>query len=974
MTNQATSVYDFTPGQRWISNAELQLGLGTVVLVEFRTVNIVFLASGETRTYAKQTAPLTRIVFAKGDKAQSHEGWSLSIESVEENNGLLTYYGHRDDGTLAQLEEGQLDNFIQLDRPADRLFTHQIDKDKWFELRHQTHQQVNRLSQSELRGLCGGRTSLIQHQLYIAHEVANRYAPRVLLADEVGLGKTIEAGMILHQQLVTERAQRILIIVPENLLHQWLVEMLRRFNLFFSLFDEQRCLAAEESTQQDNPFQTEQLVLCSLDFLVQQPHRFKQALQGEWDLLVVDEAHHLQWSEDNPSIEYTYIEQLASITKGVLLLTATPEQLGKQSHFARLRLLDPDRFPDFDSYLEEEKSYEPIAHAVEALLSDSSLDQQTLSTLQSTISEGDNLNLLDIIQDNEASTEEAEKAKNKLVEHLLDRHGTGRVLFRNTRTAIKGFPGRKLSAYPLPLPEQYAECLTAFQNTGITDAQLLLSPELIYQAMSGINDRHWIEFDPRVNWLNDKLKELKQHKVLVITADAETALDLVASLRTTSGIHAAVFHEGLSIIERDRAAAFFADMEYGSQVLICSEIGSEGRNFQFAHHLILFDLPLNPDLLEQRIGRLDRIGQTDTIQIHAPYLQNSAQAIMFQWYDNGLNAFEQTCPAGHNVFTQVESTLIEALHQLDEGLADLPVLLDTTQTLNNDLLKELQHGRDLLLEYNSCRPVQAEAIRDLALEEDRQSSILTFLENCFDCFGVDFEEHSANCYIARPGEHMQTGNFPGLNEEGMTITGDRDTALANEDVHFLTWEHPILTTACDMVLNSELGNTAVCAVKHEHIKPGSLLLECLFILETTGDSTLKYNRYLSAPMIRTVTNQNSQDVSAILAHDYISQQREPIPSATASKIINGFTDHLKNMISASEALALPQLQQKLIDAFQPTTARLETEADRLKALQQVNPNVRDEEIHYFVDQSERLRQVMQSAKLRLDALRVIVTI
>jgi len=974
MTNQVPSVTDFIPGQRWISNAELQLGLGTVVLVEFRTVNIVFLASGETRTYAKQTAPLTRIAFAKGDKAHSHEGWELTIESVDENNGLLTYHGYRDDGTPAQLEEGQLDNFIQLDRPADRLFTHQIDKDKWFELRHQTHLQINHLSQSELRGLSGGRTSLIPHQLYIAHEVANRYAPRVLLADEVGLGKTIEAGMILHQQLVTERAQRILIIVPENLLHQWLVEMLRRFNLFFSLFDEQRCLAAEESTQQDNPFQTEQLVLCSLDFLVQQPQRFKQALQGEWDLMVVDEAHHLQWSEDNPSIEYTYIEQLASVTKAVLLLTATPEQLGKQSHFARLRLLDPDRFPDFASYLEEEKSYEPIAHAVEALLSQSSLDQQTLSILQSTIMEGDNLNLLDIIQDIKASPADVERAKNKLVEHLLDRHGTGRVLFRNTRSAIKGFPGRKLNAYPLPLPEPYAECLTAFQNTGITDAQLLLCPELIYQAMSSSNDQHWTTFDPRITWLNDTLKSLQQHKVLVITADAETALDLVASLRTTSGLHAAVFHEGLSIIERDRAAAFFADMEYGSQVLICSEIGSEGRNFQFAHHLVLFDLPLNPDLLEQRIGRLDRIGQTDTIQIHAPYIENSAQAIMFQWYHNGLNAFEQTCPAGHNVFTQVESTLIEALHQIEEGLADLPALLDTTRTLNNDLLKELQNGRDLLLEYNSCRPVQAEAIQDLALAEDRQSTILPFLEDCFDCFGIDFEEHSKNCYIARPGEHMQTGSFPGLNEEGMTITCDRDTALANEDVHFLTWEHPILTTACDMILNSELGNTAICAIKHSNIKQGSLLLECLFILETSGDSTLKYNRYLSAPMIRTVTDQNGHDLGTTLEHDTISQHREPIPSATAGKIIRGFTDHLKKMITASEALALPHCQQKLMDAFQPTMERLETEADRLKALQQVNPNVRDEEIRFFVEQSATLKQVMQSAKLRLDALRVIVTI
>src|SRR5690606_14407009 len=102
----------------------------------------------------------------------------------------------------------------------------------------------------------------------------------------------------------------------------------------------------------------------------------------------------------------------------------------------------------------------------------------------------------------------------------------------------------------------------------------------------------------------------------------------------------------MRLLERDRAAAFFADHETGSQALICSEIGSEGRNFQFVHHLVLFDLPFNPDLLEQRIGRLDRIGQTEIIRIYAPCLQNSAQAVMLHWYHDGLNALEKICPAG----------------------------------------------------------------------------------------------------------------------------------------------------------------------------------------------------------------------------------------------------------------------------------------------------------------------------------------
>jgi ATP-dependent helicase HepA len=130
---------------------------------------------------------------------------------------------------------------------------------------------------------------------------------------------------------------------------------------------------------------------------------------------------------------------------------------------------------------------------------------------------------------------------------------------------------------------------------------------------------------------------------LVICAQAQTALALEQELRAREAIKSAVFHEGMSILERDRAAVYFSeDARDAAQVLLCSEIGSEGRNFQFSHNIVLFDLPLNPDLLEQRIGRLDRIGQTQDVKIHVPYFENTAQEVLFRWYHEGLNAFEQT--------------------------------------------------------------------------------------------------------------------------------------------------------------------------------------------------------------------------------------------------------------------------------------------------------------------------------------------
>ncbi len=965
------SDHNFIPGQRWISNTELQMGLGTVLTVDQRSVQILFLATGETRTYARQTAPLTRLKFSVGDSVRSHDGWMLHINSIEEAEGLLTYIGTDEQGQEQRLEEGQLDNFMQLSRPGDRLLNGQIDKPKWFELRHQTRQYQNRLSQSRLHGLIGGRTSFLPHQLYIANEVAQRYAPRVLLADEVGLGKTIEAGLVLHHQLLNERARRVLIVVPETLVHQWLVEMVRRFNLYFSLFDEQRCAAIQEGDDTINPFQTEQLVICSLGLLTQHEQYFDHATNGEWDLLVVDEAHHLEWSPEHASHEYTCIEELAQATKGVLLLTATPEQLGKDGHFARLRLLDPDRFPDFEQFIEEEKHYAPVTEAIENLLSDEELEQKNYQVLQDTIAEGDNQVLLDTIKDGANSEKDREHAKNELIQHLLDRHGTGRVLFRNTRAAVKGFPERKLNSYALPLPDEYAECLKLFQEAAISEAQLLLSPELLYDTVRQDNQPEWIEIDPRINWLTEKLKELRPEKVLVITASAQSAMDIAQVLQTKHGVHAAVFHEGLSIVERDRAAAFFADQEEGTQVLICSEIGSEGRNFQFSHHLILFDLPLNPDLLEQRIGRLDRIGQTQTIQIHVPYLDNSAQAIMKHWYHEGMNAFELTCTAAQHVFSKLETNLVEALHQIDEGLEDLPSLLETTQSLYKEFSSALQQGRDRLLELSSFKEDKANKLVDTAFRQSHESELNHFLDRVFDNYGIETEVHGQHSYVIHPGDHVRI-SLPGLSEDGMTITYHRETALSNEDMQFITWEHPIATTAIDNILSNELGNTAMVTIKHKAIPAGTLFIECFYLLESSSSSSVNTNRYLPSNNIRIVIDQNGKQYQDALTHSLINQYQGRLNLETAMQVIKAHGDILKKMVSITDKLAEEASPAILSEAKQHASSLLTHEIERLVALKEINPNVRDDEIQHFEKLNIELQDRLDSTVAQLDAVRVII--
>ena len=952
---------EITLGQRWVSVAELQLGIGMVVEVEHRTVSIIFPATTETRIYARQGAPLSRVRFNPGDWIQNQQGDNLKVVDLDESTGLIVYRCEDEAGQVVQLAEGKLSNYMQLNRPAERLLNGQIDRNKWFALRCDTREIANSLSQSPVYGLAGCRTSLLAHQIYIAHEVARRYAPRVLLADEVGLGKTIEAGLIIHQQLLAERAKRVLIVVPESLVHQWLVEMLRRFSLMFSVFDEDRCDAMNDADDEghsevDNPFHGEQLIICSLRFLVDNPARAAQAQEGDWDLLIVDEAHHLAWSAQSVSPEYQTIETLARQTPGVLLLTATPEQLGKESHFARLRLLDPNRFSDLHSFLQEEDNYAALADVVDVLQQDGSLNDEHLKVLQQTLDEGDNrqwLNQLD--SEDPAMRSPAQQA---LIEHLLDRHGTGRVLFRNTRHVIKGFPQRELHVYPLTASDQSSAQKQIQADKNISPVSLL-APELTVTIS-----------DPRANWLGTFLQNNKKNKVLVIAALADTALGLAHQVKRNTGINAAVFHEGMSLVDRDRAAAWFAEHDTGAQVLICSEIGSEGRNFQFAHHLVLFDLPLNPDLLEQRIGRLDRIGQNAVINIHVPYLENTAQETLFRWYDEGLDAFKQTCPAGHQVFVQMRDELIG---HLKAPARNIDAFIAKTNAAYLKLNEALQQGRDRLLEYNSCRPLVAEDLTDQAVQLEYDYDIFKFMERIYDCYGVDSEIRGQGCWVITPGDNM-LAKMPGLPDDGMTVTYNRSIALSNEDVRFLSWEHPFVCNAMDMVLTSEFGNTALIAIKYAGAKPGTLLLECQFLMEFSDDCKLDSKRYFPNSSVPVIIDENQCDHGHLLEADLIPGILQPVDPDTSLKIINAKQPEITTLIDLAAQIADRQVPKLVSAAKQRSEEVLGRELDRLSALQAINASVRDDEIEFFRDQLNHFETALENARLRLDAVRVMIAV
>lgn len=947
---------NFTIGQRWISNTESKLGLGIIIEVSGRQVSVRFPAAEEERIYSTDNAPLSRIIYKIDEEVMTSNHQKMRITLVEERQGLYFYTGVDDAGNELRISELNLDCFIQLNTPEQRLFSGLLDKPSTFKLRIDTLNHVSRLQQSMVRGLLGSRTNHLKHQIYIANEVAQRYAPRVLLADEVGLGKTIEAGMILHYQLYTGRANRVLIVVPQSLIHQWLVEMIRRFNLHFSIIDANRYELSYEldededaqiGTTHENLFEQKQLILCSLDFLMDHEQARQHALASEWDLLVVDEAHHLHWCEEEKSPEYECIEELSARSKGVLLLTATPEQAGMASHFARLRLLDPSRFYDFIAFKNEEEGYQEINKLVHALMAygeEASIDDLSL----------------DLKAQLEAYLGETIGASiNQVIKDLLDRHGTGRVLFRNTRAAIQGFPERCIHAYPL-------ECPVIYSSLEEQKGQRKLYPEQL------VDKAIWLEHDPRVAWLTERINALHPEKVLIICAKPNTAIALDQHLKLKMGIRSTSFHEGLSIIERDRAAAYFAEQEHGAQALVCSEIGSEGRNFQFSHHLVLFDLPLNPDLLEQRIGRLDRIGQGHTIEIHVPYLLDSVQEKLFRWYHEGLHLFTQSCSVGFALYEEFEQALLPILDKVEASEEELNNLIAKTQIRAEAINQALHDGRDRLLELNSCNAVQAQALITAIEAEENCLELENYMAQVFQEYGIDHEYHSENAEIVRPSDHMKTSHFPGLKEDGVTLTYSRLKALIREDVEFLSWEHPMVSECMDMILESELGNTSLTTISIKNIQPGALFLESFYTVNCAAPKDLQLDRFLPLAPIRVFMDISGKNLAKVLNYNQLNQMCEPVKRHLGYPIIQQIHQDLETIIMHSNQVAEIQMQDIIKQAVVQMKNSINNEINRLEALKKVNPSIRDEEIAYFKNQLDEGERLMHSATLKLQALRVVI--
>ncbi|MFL5445672.1 MAG: DEAD/DEAH box helicase, partial [Myxococcales bacterium] len=513
-----------------------------------------------------------------------------------------------------------------------------------------------------LGALFASRVYVKPHQVSVAHHVLSAPQPRFVLADEVGLGKTIEAGLVLSALLHAGLVKRCLVVAPSHLTVQWLAELFHKFNLLFTLMDPDRAAEGRkaEAESSASPWTQHSLVVTSLEWLSRAKDEASEAADAGWDLVVIDEAHHLRGPR-----AYEVAEALAASTWGLLLLTATPLQLDPGEYHALLRLVDPAPAASEEELRSRLARQGDLAAEVRALLAGDAGAAERIREL--------------FPDDPELSRLEGED----LLGHLEGSYGLSSRLLRNRRAVVGGFTPRVLTKVPVApdarereLEREVRAAAAASGLSGTVLASLLRrlssSPPALAAGLQGASDAALAALAKRAASIppegDSKLRAFRElldgplagEKVLVFAEARETIEYLRAQLGRSEGrkpgIEALAYVGDLPPAERDKLVARFRDPE-GPRVLLSTELGGEGRNFQHCHVLVNYDLPWSPSAIEQRIGRIDRIGQAREVRIYAFRPEGSLAAHVLDLLDRAVGVFREPVGGLDTMLERVETDL-----------------------------------------------------------------------------------------------------------------------------------------------------------------------------------------------------------------------------------------------------------------------------------------------------------------------------
>lgn len=728
------------PGDRVSHRFHAELGPGRIAEVQGRRLRVEFPDAGQVLSFNGQTDALVPLFITPGGKARlAGTGEIVVVESCEEGRCLLA------DG-----REVAFDDLWPLPAeipPVERLARGNVDGFEDFANRLDGL-RLQRIRQAGgLGSFLGGRIQLFPHQLYAAERACHSDPVRWLLADEVGLGKTVEACLILNRLLHTGRAERTLVVAPETLTLQWLGELWRKYHQVFVLLDDKRLDdVAKDFGEGFNPFDVHRKAIVGLDTLARRRRLTEQAVQAGIDLLVVDEAHHLKRPKGHPGNEaWRAVAPIADLGRHVLLLTATPLEDDAHGFFRLLQLLRPADFPEQESFEERLARREPLPPCT------SSTRRADIGGLPPRTAFPAGLAAADW----EPVDRLVRQLRRQPAENALARRRKAERVFRALAS-----PAALLS---------------------------LVDREDAETAALAVEAR---DQDPRVRWLLEQAARWTgpEEKTLVFVAHRET-LELLKAAVERQGRRAGIFHEELSPERRDIEVAQFRLPE-GPSLLISTEAGGEGRNFQFCRRLVLFDLPWNPGVVEQRIGRLDRIGRTIPTEIVYFRPETGFGRAVADLYE-GIGLF--AAPLGgldrelRHVAQAVERAAVEGPEEIDATV--FRPVLEEARAAHDRVRAAAYHElhRDPY-EPGMAGEILARVPHDLDALNER------VVVRAAERFGFEVEEASGErTWVIEFGGEALVDHLPGV-PHGTSFLGtfSRERAVDEETVDFFSSGHPLV--------------------------------------------------------------------------------------------------------------------------------------------------------------------------------------
>lgn len=747
------------PGERVVHRFNPELGPGVVRVIEDRTLVVEF-AAGEILRLAQTTDALVPLRLPVGARVKLQPGdETVTIEALPApGRARLTDGREVDEDTLWPLDTGG--------SLFDKLAQGDIDSLDKFSLRLDSLHLAAMREADGLGSFLGGRIRLFPHQLYAAESATRAPLVRWLLADEVGLGKTVEACLILNHLLRTGRADRTLVIAPETLTVQWLGELWRKYHQVFVLLDEKRLQDVDRDYGEGfNPFDAHRRVVLGLETLIERPDLTRQAVEAGIDLLIVDEAHHLRRPPGHPGDPaYRAVRPIADQGQHCLLLSATPLEDDAHGFFRLLQLLRPDEFPEDGDFNERLSGKVPLPPCTSA----------------------------------------------------------------TRREEIGGLPPR--AAHPVVLesgPAWAAQAALerAVRKGGVKDAlqrknklrrvRYALASGAALESISDPKDKDLIELakkaqkkDPRLDWLGEMAPKWRAagDKTLVFVAHRESLETIKTAMSRRAQLRVALFHEDLSPGQRDIEVAQFR-LPTGASMLISTECGGEGRNFEFCTRLVLFDLPWNPMVVEQRIGRLDRIGRTIPVEI-AYFMPPEGVGAAVARLHESLGLFREPLGGLERELSHVEPVIEELA--LEEEFS--PSHERFTQVIGEarEAQDRIQAAAYHELHRNPYRSGFAEEILARVppdLEEVTEEVVLSACEQLE--MNVEPQRGRAR-YSVELGKRSRVETLPGI-AAGASFLGtfDREVAVQDESIDFFASGHPLLEGLLAHLDESSIGRVGL---------------------------------------------------------------------------------------------------------------------------------------------------------------------